>query len=310
MTSPETPEKRMTPVPVFVVEEHHEAFIVWHEAIRGGLLRPANRNVLLHVDAHSDMRTDCFRSPIPDSSCSAEAIEKFAYEELIISSFIIPALYQKVFYEVCWLLPPARAGSSDSGPKKGEKQYYYVRTRNEDRKAVIVQRDPFQGFTDRFWEDRSPFCFYHQTTAEPFSTESAVVLDIDLDYFSSLQTVDAFDRIEITVEEYERCRTEKYRQLNLHFRHYLEVVDGRYYLCLTPSPRSLGGKQQKRSQAEILSSLENFSRFLETNQIAPAFVDICRSRYSGYTPDPDWQFIEEYLLGQLGRLYELKVERI
>ncbi len=301
----------MSPLRVFVVEEHHEAFIVWHEAIRRGLLRPANRNVLLHVDAHSDMRSDCFRSPIPDPSCSAEAVKKFAYEELIISSFIVPALYQKVFYEVCWLLPSAQAESSDSGPKKGEKQYYYVKTRNQDRKAIIVQPDPFQGFTDRSWEDRSPFCFYHQTTAESFSTQSPVVLDIDLDYFCTLEKVDAFDRIEITVEEYERCRTERYRQLNLHFRHYLEVVGGRYYLCLNPCSRPFGeGQRRKKSQAEIVSSLRDFSRFLETNQIAPAFIDICRSRYSGYTPDADWQFIEDSLLGELGRLYELKVETI
>lgn len=295
----------MSPVTVFIIEEHHEAFITWHEAVRRGLLRPANRNVLLHVDRHADMKSHCVRSPIPDLSSSAEAVREFVYNQLVISSFIIPALYQKLFYEVCWLAP---SGLTDNVKSK-EKQYYYVRTENEDRKSFIVKRDPFQGFSDRPWEDRSPFCFYHQTTAQPFCTESPVTLDIDLDYFCS-QAADAFERIEITAEEYERCRTERYRKLNLHFLHSLEISEGRYYLCFNPQSSSFGPGEPDNCETEILASLEAFCRFLEGNRVSPAFIDICRSRYSGYTPESAWQFVEEKLLEELGRLFDLNVERL
>ena len=40
-------------IPLFIVEEHHEAFIAWNHAVQKGWL-PNKENCLLHVDAHSD----------------------------------------------------------------------------------------------------------------------------------------------------------------------------------------------------------------------------------------------------------------
>jgi hypothetical protein len=297
----------MSLLPVFIIEEHHEAFFIWHEAVHRGLLSPANRNVLLHVDRHADMKAHYLRAPIPPLSSPVKAVKDFTYQELLISSFIIPAVYQKLFYEVCWLVPSGLLEESANGTRKGEKQYYYVRTENADRRSFVVRRDPLEGFSDRPWEDRSPFCFYHQTTAESFSPDSTVALDIDLDYFCGSETTDVFERIEITADEYERCRTERYRKLNLHYRRYLEIDNGRYYLCFSPLSPSAGPARRGNSEEEILASLRDFRRFLERNRVSPAFIDICRSRFSGYTPEPVWQFIEEKLLEELGRLYELEI---
>ncbi len=294
--------------PVFVFEEHHEAFIVWHEAVRRGLLRPGCKNILLHVDTHADMKSYCLRSPVPEIAASPERVSEFVYRELIISSFIIPAVYQKLFYEVCWLAPPAAEPTeASSDPMLVEKRFFYVRSQDEDRKTLIVRPDPSQGFSDRTWEDRSPFCHYRQTTADPFTAESPVVLDIDLDYFCCSPTADAFERFEITEEEYGRCLTERYRKLNLHFRHYVEAVDGRYYLCFNPPSPGAAEARAPKSDDEIFASIRGFSVFLEHNQVRPVLIDICRSRYSGYTPEPAWRLIEKELLGELGRLYEIEV---
>ncbi len=40
-------------IPLHVLEEHHEAFLLWQIAIRAGVL-PARGNTLLHVDEFPD----------------------------------------------------------------------------------------------------------------------------------------------------------------------------------------------------------------------------------------------------------------
>lgn len=44
----------MNKIPFYIIEEHHEAFLIWHYAIIKGLINK-NRNTLLHIDEHSDM---------------------------------------------------------------------------------------------------------------------------------------------------------------------------------------------------------------------------------------------------------------
>ncbi len=44
----------MRSIPTFIVEEHHEAFLIWKYAIQNNLI-PAKGNHLFHVDEHSDM---------------------------------------------------------------------------------------------------------------------------------------------------------------------------------------------------------------------------------------------------------------
>jgi hypothetical protein len=41
-------------IPIFIMEEHHEAFIVWNYAMRAGWI-PVKENCLFHVDTHADM---------------------------------------------------------------------------------------------------------------------------------------------------------------------------------------------------------------------------------------------------------------
>ena len=97
------------PIPVFVTEEHNEAFVVWHAAVRHGLL-PARGNVLLHVDQHSDMRAPRFHQPLPEPDADLDEIARFTYQELDIENFIAPACLEGLFDRIEWLQrdePPA-----------------------------------------------------------------------------------------------------------------------------------------------------------------------------------------------------------
>ncbi len=47
-------------IPTVVLEEHNEAFLAWCIAMQKKIFRPG-KNVLLHVDHHSDLRLTPFR---------------------------------------------------------------------------------------------------------------------------------------------------------------------------------------------------------------------------------------------------------
>ena len=44
----------MSKIPVYIMEEHHEAFYYWNYFIECGLI-PPKHNYLLHIDHHDDM---------------------------------------------------------------------------------------------------------------------------------------------------------------------------------------------------------------------------------------------------------------
>ena len=82
-------------VPLFIVEEHHEAYFIWSYAYLNRLINPAG-NTLLHVDNHDDMVIARLDKSIDELEDDLEKIYDFVYEQLGIASFIIPALYRGI----------------------------------------------------------------------------------------------------------------------------------------------------------------------------------------------------------------------
>ena len=50
--------------------------------------------------------------------------------------------------------------------------------------------------------------------------------------------------------------------------------------------------------------------FLKDKQVNPQIIDIARSRFSGYTPHDQWQFIENNLIERLSALYDLDIKTV
>ena len=92
----------MKKTPLFIVEEHHEAFFVWNYCINKELIQPS-QNCLLHVDFHSDFNIPKLTSSIDTLNGSLQRIFDFTYNELSISDFIIAAVYQEIFNQVIWI---------------------------------------------------------------------------------------------------------------------------------------------------------------------------------------------------------------
>lgn len=65
------------PIPTFIIEEHHEAFIAWNYAVQKGLIPPTG-NTLFHVDEHSDMGMPRFNRSIHELNDNIEDIKDYS----------------------------------------------------------------------------------------------------------------------------------------------------------------------------------------------------------------------------------------
>ena len=286
----------MAEIPLFLHEEHHEAFLIWHYAIRRGLL-PAQQNVLLHVDSHADMAPPVLRTPIRQFPQTLAAIAQFTYDELGIATFMLPAIYQRLFPTVYWLHPK---------PEQTERVEQYVRTYQQAGQHFIVgpASSPWQ--PDKPWQDRVSFT--HQTIAleQSVSEAQSLVLDIDLDFFSCEIFVNSAASVEITPPAAARFEQHTYDPLRLHGNCFLEERDQRYYLHFNFNIGQPIKTSARLSEAAIVQRIDRFGGFLRDNHITPALIDVCRSRFSGYTPEDQWEFIERRLLAQLRELYSIE----
>jgi hypothetical protein len=285
----------MKPIPLFLHEEHHEAFLIWHYAIQRGLL-PAQQNVLLHVDSHSDMGQPLLRTAIHQFPHTLADIAQFTYNELNIGTFILPAIYQGIFQTIYWLQP--KAGKLQTAQK-------YVRTHKQAGQYFIVGPDFSPWPHNKPWQDRVCFTQHVISLETPVPAMPSVVLDIDLDFFSCEFFIDAAAKVEITPQEAERFQQNRYHPLRLHNHCMLEVHDHRFYLVLNVNSGGQIETSAKLSEEAIVQRIDRFGAFLRDNKITPTLIDVCRSRFSGYTPGDQWEWIEQRLCAKLRELYAI-----
>ncbi len=279
-------------------EEHHEAFLLWHQAISKGLIDKKG-NTLIHVDSHSDFGCPNADQDINKLSEDLEEIEDYTYWQLNIANFIVPALYKKIFDKLIWITPDHK--------KESETKQHYIRTEKEEGKQFLMgSYNPFHSVNFP-WHDSVQFSYIIANTEHPITTATNAVLDIDLDYFSCIKVPPTDINIEITEEEYYRIKADKYHPLRLSQKVSLAKEKSRFYLR-QHSPIIITGS--KLNEGEIVKRMENFRDFLVKNKINPFFINICRSVKSGYTPNDQAVFIEENLIKMLDEVYGISVSEI
>lgn len=284
--------------PVIILEEHHEAFLTWHYARREGMI-PATGNHLLHVDSHSDMGQPELSQSINDLPDCLKAIENITYQELDIASFIIPALYQQLITRVSWLHP-----STKSKPQKARK---YVRTHKEEGRVFLTGSDLPPLTHDKLWQDRKCYMYETGNVKEMNFSESPAILDIDLDYFSCGNGNSQNHKLEVSKEEFERYRNDRYHHLRLQGKDYIEEENGRYFLKKWKSSVPEIEFRWKLSEDQIRQRMDTFIHFLSEASVQPGMITICRSKISGFTPEDQVEFIENVLLTRIHELYPLDV---
>lgn len=294
-------------IPTFIIEEHHEAFIVWNYAIQQGLIPPTG-NILFHVDEHSDMGTPRFNTSINDLNGDINTIKYFTYKELNIASFIMPSLYKNLFSHVHWIRQKHQK-------QEVRHEEMYIRSYNQSGKRLIsgklntlkeIKTDP----------DIKRFNYYLRTIKQ-IPNEKNAVLDIDLDYFSCSGNPNELEEVyvEITKDEYQNFITNKYHRLNYLGIEKIEAskINDNYYYKINDYneiyPSSL-----KVDEKEIIKRINDFIIILVNKKISPAIISICRSAYSGYTPKEQVNFIHDNLLIKLSEIFELskilKIENV
>lgn len=272
---------------LIVVEEHHEAFYAWSWAIAEGLI-PRSGNILLHVDEHADSAVPRLRKPLTNME-DLEAVRKFVYEELEISSFIWPAAYHRMFNRTAWLKRSHAWGSY------WRRMTIRATDSTETQFAVDTIMDPLFRNDDpsvRMVE------YALMTPADPFPISTPLILDIDLDYFCSNQFPNfGRRRIEITREAYRQIEQDPYHVLRIApgMRCRRLEEDGRYYVVF----HDYDTQEETASEQELEARIDDFVAYLSGNGIRAGVITLCRSLHSGYLPRALGAFIEKKLLDRL-----------
>jgi sulfatase maturation enzyme AslB (radical SAM superfamily) len=284
-------------VPLVVTEEHNEAFLVWHSAVRHGLLPPAG-NVLLHVDQHSDMKSPRLHRPLPPLDAELAEVVPFTYQELDIESFIVPACLQGLFERIEWL-------QRDEEPAAWR---FAVSSLRDERKVLAVRRqsaageEPPAGSRWVTWLTRR----LDGPPPGPPGAGGALVLDVDLDYFSCDEALNRRASIEVTRAELESFLGDPFHALRLGSRFRSRVEDGRCYLDFNCFDEELVSPR-RATEEQIAQRVQELVAFLARHHIRPQVIHLTRSRRSGFTPADQWQRIEEMLLGGLHSLFDLRM---
>jgi hypothetical protein len=288
----------MTSTPLYIVEEHHEAFFVWGYAMLHGQLAPSG-NALLHVDEHADLSVPAFHSPARERKTDLPSLAAFTYHHLGIASFILPAVYQGIFDEICWVHPRVA---------KGRATRLIISSFEGD--AMNLQMIPAPAQAQEPGGDGRFFDYRLQAVTEPYTATRPVVLDIDIDFFSSDERSKSC-RLEVTRDEYEKFHRDPYHMLRLmpNKAARASIEDGRYFLEVTsshPEPVLL----PPPTPAQIAERVEVFVAFLKMSAVQPQIIIVCRSRFSGFTPTDQWEFIEQTVLAGLRELYTFEPTHI
>lgn len=284
-------------IPLVVVEEHHEAFYVWHYAVHRGWMSQGE-NTLLHVDAHADIMLPRLRRPLHSLSNLADVAD-FTYRELEISNFIWPAVYQGFFTRLLWLKHRHR---SDSGGWRS------MLIASKNSMCTEFSLSAYPASSSATAPDAKVAEYAPVTTAEVLNTEQPIIVDIDLDYFCS-NTYPELPRneLEITRAEFEEFTGNPYHFLRISPSDKISAVSraGRFFLVYNDYHPERPSREARLAQID--ERIADFVRYLRAYSVIPRLIVVCRSYYCGYTPADCIDYLQSSLMRALEQLFPLHV---
>lgn len=291
------------PIPMFIIEEHHEAFIVWNYAIQQGLIPPTG-NTLFHVDEHSDMGTPQLNTSIHELNGNINAIRNFTYKELNIASFIMPAVYKGIFTQVYWIKQKYKK-------ENGHFEKMYVRSCNQKGEKLLSGKlNDLEKKGDDVDRKEFDYCLkniYH------LPSNVNVVLDIDLGCFSCTGNPNEIEEIiiEITEIEYNKFNCIPYHRLRSSGLNRIETIteNNKYFYKLNAFD-SIYPSSLLVDLDIINNQIINSRQQVEIKNITSTIIDICRSRHSGYPHSEQVKDIESALIEELSIMLQLQIIRL
>ncbi len=294
-------------VPLFIMEEHHEAFFIWNYGYFKGLINPFG-NTLLHVDSHEDMVIAKLSTSVDEIQDDLIEIYEYGYREFGIASFIMPAIYRGMINNYTFL-----CRYDDSSQNRSNR--YVASYQSEGKFFKTGEVNPLLRVQlqseESQWGKYQFYSYQEIGLASNFSTSQPLILDIDLDYFSCDNSLSSAEtKIEISEGAYLDFKNNKYHPFRIMPAAALSVTKEEDHCYLHYNEWQEVPDLKKVSTDVIDKRINRFVNFLKENELKPGLIDICRSRLSGYTPMDQWEYIENKLLEGLGQLFSLEINHI
>jgi hypothetical protein len=281
-------------IPIFIIEEHNEAFFVW------SYFKKRNRaltDVLFHIDEHSDLACTRVDRPFRElKRAGDQALWDFTVDNIGIDTFITAAFHEGIVRTCHWV---------KNVEMQSYVEKYFVACEDEEQARLVMYKA-----TEA---NREAFFMFNEVEVqihggpEGLPTERSVLLDIDIDYFSSNVKPENFDiSLQVTKREYDAFNSTPYHPLRLlHTQVRAEKRGSSYYLHIykyakpLPSPR-------RTPACDIEKNLRKLMECLSRKKIVPELITLCRSRFSNYTPQDQWEYIESSVLTELEKMYDTR----
>jgi len=295
----------MKKIPIYIVEEHHEAFYAWNYGIQNGELPPKD-NILLHIDEHSDMGASTFNSSL-HTLTDLKSMLDFTYNELHIANFILPTIYRGMINEIFWV-------KQDHQYNENKIINMYVRTYNNDGKKLLMGKKEELHYSGNAadilaLESKIKYFTYLKIRLAQINLERDFILDIDLDFFSCTGDPNKLKEIyiEISENEFQSFINNPYHRLKfLGFKIVVKKIKELYYYVVNDY-NAIYESSLNVSHELILTRVDELIDTLIKQKVKPFLITICRSRFSGFTPADKWEFIEEKLVERLSEIYDVNV---
>ncbi|MCW3464497.1 UPF0489 family protein [Chitinophaga nivalis] len=285
--------------PLFIVEEHHEAFIAWAYAFQQGIISGPCQ--LLHFDDHSDLNTPVFHTSINHLlQQPLQAIRELVYDEMRIDTFILPAAYLGLISDVVWIRQDMPMPLDT---------LMYIRSFNGDGKKITAGKINPGNNTPGL-----QLMQYAKIATPGFDTyaikpNTDILLDIDLDYFSCQEDPYSNNEviIEITASEYHDFIGNKYHYLR-YLVNSIKAVQKNddFFYIINHFPDSYPSNREVTA-VEITKRIDLFAESLQAKGIRPTMITVCKSGHSGFTPPHQVDSILQQVLDKLNGLYDVQL---
>lgn len=283
---------------IYIMDEHNSAFYYWQKAKHQNFFsQPLD---LFHIDAHYDLAV---AGPLKRSlyiqkkqrGSFSRYYKNLTDKELGIDSFILPAILCNLVKNI-YFVPPVWAGypvgtlrgsvASLFGEGKTIKCQMGNKKNNDVLKKIYPDKKNFFCSTVRF---------------EKLPKKKRVILDIDLDYFACVETIQNHlsYELEITKQQFfskkQFLQDKKTRNSNLSF--VFVKREGKYFVQISHS--KVKEKACLPSKQEIEKRINEIVQILVQHKIKPIVTTICTSGVSGYCPPGYGKYITPILINKL-----------
>ncbi len=291
----------MDPIPLIILEEHHEAFYTLVAAKKKGWLGD-QPYALLHVDEHSDMSLPRLRHPLPRKRDPIETWIRFTYNELDIGNFIWPLVYLGHLDSVTWFR---------FQHKKAVTPRHLEICTTDDRGLEFMTAGSLDQTAYRNRPDRRSLRYETRSPGESYAPDGPWILSIDEDFIAANPFPKIEDRvIEITEASYHAFLRDPYHFLRISpgSKPSVFVKDKRYFLNFNDLPSS--GVTDSLQVLDLSPRYETLNTLLKGIRRPPELIMLCRSLKSGYLPITLFPSIEARLLRDLSHCYPTQLIRV